>query len=76
MIKAGVNAYTHRKSKKSDFRRLWQIKINAAVRQHGLSYSTFMKALKQHNIGLDRKVLALLVEHEPTAFERIVAKVK
>lgn len=76
MIKAGVSAFAHRKKRKSDFRRLWQIKINAAARRHGLSYSTLIGALKHHKIGIDRKVLAALAEHKPETFERIVAKVQ
>jgi large subunit ribosomal protein L20 len=76
MIKAGVSAYTHRKNRKGDFRRLWQIKINAAARRHGLSYSALMGILKRHNIGLDRKVLAGLAERKPDTFERIVTQVK
>lgn len=73
---AGVHAFNHRKDKKNDFRRLWQIKINAAVRNHGLSYSAFMGALKKHAVGLDRKTLAHLAEHEPKTFDRVVAKIQ
>ena len=76
MIHAGVHAFNHRKQKKADFRRLWQIKINAAARMHGLSYSAFIAALKKAGIGLDRKILAGLAEHQPETFERIVNKVK
>lgn len=76
MIKAGVSAFTHRKNRKSDFRRLWQVKINAAVRAHDMSYSAFISALKKQKIGLDRKILAGLAEFQPETFERVLAKVK
>ena len=73
---AGNYAFAHRRDKKADFRRLWQIKINAAVRPLGLSYSKFINALKKNNIALDRKVLATLAEHNTKVFEAIVKKVK
>ncbi len=76
IIKAGVHAFAHRKDKKNDFRRLWQIKIGAALREHGLSYSKFMGALGKKGIALDRKVLAHLAEREPAAFAAVVAQVK
>lgn len=75
-IHAGQHAFAHRKQKKQSFRRLWQTKINAAVRQYDLSYSAFMHALKKKNVGLDRKVLAHIAEHEPETFARIVKHVK
>src|SRR3989339_115146 len=64
-LKAGVHAYRGRKEKKREYRRLWNIKINAAAREHGLSYSKFIFALKKANINLDRKSLANLAEHDP-----------
>lgn len=72
LLHAGAHAFRHRRQKKSDFRRLWQIKINAAVRPLGLSYSRFIHQLKKHHIELDRKILAQLAEHEPATFRRIV----
>lgn len=75
-IHARVHAFNHRKQKKGDFRRLWQTKIGAATRAHGLSYSTFIGNLKKKNIGLDRKILAGLAEHKPETFERVLAKAK
>lgn len=69
-------AYTGRKLKKRDFRRLWIARINAAVRQHDLSYSKFIHLLSEKNIEINRKVLADLAMNEPTAFNAIVAKVK
>lgn len=76
IIKAGVHAYRDRRRKKREFRRLWNIKINAGVREHGLSYSKFINALKKNKIELDRKVLADLAEHEPKIFAEIVKTVK
>lgn len=73
---AGNHAFAHRKDKKSNFRRLWNIKINAEVRKHGFSYSRFINALKGKNITLNRKMLADLAENEPRAFENVVKAVK
>ena len=75
-LKAGAYAYRDRRAKKRDFRRLWTIKINAAVREHGLAYSRFIKAVKDKGIELDRKSLAYLAEHKPEAFAKIVELVK
>ena len=69
---AGSHAFAHRKDKKADFRRLWQIKISAAVKPLGLSYSRFIDGLKKKEIGLDRKVLADMAEHNPDVFKDIV----
>ena len=73
--RAGQHAYKGRKLKKRDYRALWQVRINAAVRPHGLSYSRFMHKLKLAKIELDRKVLAQLAVEEPATFEAIVKKV-
>ena len=72
LLHAGKYALAHRRDKKNDFRRLWQIKINAAVRPHGLSYSRFIHALKEKNIDLDRKILAHLAEHHPAVFAKVI----
>ncbi len=69
---AGLHAFAHRRDKKNDFRRLWQIKINSAVRPLGISYSKFIGVLKKKGIGLDRKILADIAENEPETFEDIV----
>lgn len=71
-----VYAYRDRKRKKRDFRRLWQVKINAGTREHGLTYSKFINGLKKANIELDRKILADLAEHQPEVFKAIVEKIK
>jgi large subunit ribosomal protein L20 len=73
---AGRNAFRDRRSKKRNFRGLWQTKINAAVRVFGISYSKFIGALKKNNIDIDRKVLAQIAENEPKVFEKIVEQVK
>ena len=64
-------AYRDRKAKKRSFRSLWIIRINAAARQHDLSYSRFMNGLKKANIQLDRKILAGLAVSDPEAFARL-----
>lgn len=69
-------AYRDRKQKKRNFRSLWIARINAAAREHGMSYSKFMHALNQKGIELNRKVLADLAMNEPEAFKAIVEQVK
>jgi len=73
---AWTHAYVGRKRKKREFRRLWQIRINAAARNHGLTYSQFIHLLKQQNIELDRKILASLAKDHPQIFEKIIEKIK
>jgi large subunit ribosomal protein L20 len=74
--KAGQYAYRDRKVKKRSFRALWIQRINAAVRQEGLTYSQFMNGLKLAGVELDRKVLADIAMHEAEAFSVIVAQAK
>ena len=71
-----VYAYRDRRAKKRNFRSLWIVRINAAARLHGMSYSQFMGKLKASNIELNRKVLADLAVHNPEAFKAVVEKVK
>jgi large subunit ribosomal protein L20 len=73
---AWAHAYKDRKRKKRDFRRLWQIKINAASREQGLTYSQFINKLKKAKIEIDRKILAHLAEKQPEVFKKIVEKIK
>lgn len=73
---AGNHSFAHRKDKKNVFRRLWQIKINAAVRPFELSYSKFIGNLKKNKIGIDRKILADLAQNNPDVFEKIITKAK
>ena len=74
--KGMLYAYRDRKAKKRSFRRLWIARINAAVRQEGLSYSKFIASLKSNEITMNRKVLADLAMNHPDAFKAVVAKVK
>ena len=74
--KAGVYAYVGRKRKQRDYRSLWVVRINAAARENGLTYSVFMKGLKAAGIELDRKSLAEIAAREPAAFTALVEKVK
>jgi len=76
LMHAWEYAYRDRKSKKREFRKLWQIQINAACREKGISYSKFINGLKKNKIELDRKILANLVQNHPEIFEKIVEKVK
>jgi large subunit ribosomal protein L20 len=73
--KAMVYSTRDRKVKKRDFRALWIQRINAATREHGISYSQFMGKLSKSNIGLNRKVLADLAMNHPAAFKAILDKV-
>ncbi len=74
--KAGQYAYIGRKLKKRQFRALWIQRINAAVREHGLTYAPFMNGLIKAGIEIDRKVLADLAMNEPAAFKSIVEQAK
>ena len=74
--KAGVYSYIGRKLKKRDYRGIWITRINAAVRQEGLTYSKFINKLASANIDLNRKVLADLALNDPATFKAVVAKVK
>jgi len=75
MIKAGQNAYFDRKRKKTDFRQVWIVRMNAALELKGVSYSKFIGALKKQNIELDRKVLSEIAANEPKAFAELVDQV-
>ena len=74
--KAGVYAYVGRKRKKRDYRSLWIVRINAAAREHGVSYSVLMNGLKAAGIELDRKSLAELAARDAAAFAALVDKAK
>jgi large subunit ribosomal protein L20 len=73
---AGAYSFAHRRDKKGDFRRLWNVKINAGLRPLGLSYSKFIGAAKKKGIALDRKSLAYLAENNIKAFTKVVDMVK
>lgn len=72
VIRSLQYAYRDRRNKKRDFRQLWITRINAAVREHGISYSAFMNSLKKNNVELDRKILSELAVHEPAAIAELV----
>jgi large subunit ribosomal protein L20 len=74
--KAMQYAYRDRKVRKRNFRALWIQRLNAAVREHGLTYSRFIDGLSKAGVGVDRKVLADLAMHEPEAFNAVVEKAK
>jgi len=76
LMRAGRYAFAHRKDKKTDFRQLWIVRLNAAVRDSGFkSYSTFIAKLKKNNIALDRKVLATFAADHPEIFSRIARQI-
>ena len=76
VMKAGQYAYRDRRQRKRQFRQLWIVRINAAARENGLSYSKFMNGLKKAAIEIDRKVLADLAVFEKAAFAQLVEKAK
>src|SRR5437867_13354640 len=76
VMKAGQYAYRDRRQKKRQFRALWIARINAAVRELGMSYSVFMAGLKRANIDIDRQVLADLAVADKAAFDKIASQVK
>jgi large subunit ribosomal protein L20 len=73
---AGKYAYVGRKNKKRDFRRLWVVRINAAARENGLTYSQLIRGLKAAGISIDRKMLADLAATQSAAFARVAAQAK
>ena len=76
LVRAGVYATRDRRLRKRDFRKLWIIRINAAVRERGLRYSEFIHGLEKAEIALDRKSLAEMAINDPTGFDAIVEQVK
>lgn len=76
VIKAAQYAFRDRRQKKREFRALWIIRVNAAARAHGMSYSAFMNGLKRAAIEIDRKVLADIAVHDKAAFTAIVEQAK
>lgn len=76
VIKAGQYSYRDRRQRKRQFRQLWIVRINAAARECGLSYSRFMDGLNKADIEIDRKVLADLAVHDPAAFGALAEKAK
>ncbi len=76
VIKAGQNAYRDRKLKKRTFRSLWIVRLNNALRNHGITYRAFIALEKEKNIELDRKVLSQMAMEQPAAFEKFIESVK
>jgi large subunit ribosomal protein L20 len=76
VMKAGQYQYRDRRNRKREFRALWIARINAAVRELGMTYSVFMSGLKKASIDIDRKVLADLAVHDKTAFSKIAEQAK
>ena len=76
VMKAGQYAYRDRRQRKRQFRQLWIVRINAAARENGLSYSKFMNGLKKASINIDRKVLADLAVFDKPAFAKLVEQAK
>ena len=75
LVRAGVYAFRDRRRKRREFRRLWIIRLNAAVRERGLRYSVFIHGLVLANISLDRRTLSEMAIHDPTAFDAVFAQV-
>lgn len=76
ILHAGHYAYVGRKQKKRNIRKLWIVRLNAAVREHGMKYSTFINALTDKKIEINRKMLSDIAVKDPQTFEEIVKKVK
>lgn len=76
VLHSGEYAFTGRKDKKRDFRSLWITRLNAGLRPHGITYSSFIHLLKEKHIELDRKVLSQMAAEYPSAFESLVNQVK
>src|SRR6185436_18455071 len=69
---AGSYAFAHRRDKKGDFRRLWNVRLSAVLKDAGMSYSRFIDGLKKKEIGLDRKVLSEIAADHPEGFKKII----
>lgn len=76
VLHAGEYAHTGRKLRKRQFRRLWITRLNAAIKAHGLKYSTFIHSLKKQDVELDRKILSRLAFEYPAAFQKLLEKIK
>jgi len=76
LLHAGLHAFHDRRKKKRNMRALWQVKINAAARTNGISYSKLINNFKKANVKLDRKIMSQLAEHQPNIFSKVVAIAK
>lgn len=75
LMHAGAYAFAHRRDKKGVFRRLWNVRLNAALREHGSTYSKFIGAAKKKGIQINRKMLSEIASANPESFKRIVSKI-
>lgn len=75
IMHAGANAFAHRRDKKGDFRRLWNVRINAILRENGSTYSKFIDKLTKKGVAINRKMLASIAQENPETFKRLMAKV-
>ncbi len=75
MLHAGQYAFIGRKRRKRQFRQLWIIRLNAALKEHGLSYNQFIKKAREANLALNRKILSNLAIEKPTIFQKIISKI-
>lgn len=73
---AALHSFAHRKDRKNDFRRLWTVRLNASLREHGISYSVFINTLKKKGVALNRKMLSELAKDHGESFSRLVKEVK
>ncbi len=76
ILHAGASAFAHRRDKKGDARRLWNVKISYAAKESGTSYSKLMGSLKKKGVLLDRKILATLVQENPETFKKVLELAK
>lgn len=76
LMHAGAYAFAHRRDKKGDFRRLWNVRLSAALKGNGTSYSKFIGALKEKKIALNRKMLSEIAKENPEVFKRIVSQTR
>jgi len=76
IMHAGANAFAHRRDKKGDFRRLWNVRINAALRENGTTYSKFIDVLNKKKIEINRKMLSSIAQENPETFKRLLAQAK
>lgn len=75
LLHADSYAYAHRRLRKRDFRKLWTIRVNAAVREHGISFSKFMGQMKKEKVGVNKKMLAELAIRNPQAFDLLLKEI-
>ncbi|MDP3875037.1 MAG: 50S ribosomal protein L20 [bacterium] len=76
IVHAGTYSFAHRKDKKGDFRRLWNVRLSALLRQNGISYSQFIPLLKKKKVALDRKILADVALKHPETLKKILESVR